>query len=61
MSKASIPGLDDASLGFTIASRETAKNERLFYIKTVTLGGSADGLLRSGDRLLEVVSPPRAW
>jgi hypothetical protein len=54
-------GLDDASLGFTIASRETAKNERLFYIKTVTLGGSADGLLRSGDRLLEVVSPPRAW
>uniref|UniRef100_A0A914ZTR5 PDZ domain-containing protein n=1 Tax=Parascaris univalens TaxID=6257 RepID=A0A914ZTR5_PARUN len=40
--------------GFTVTGRDTAKGERLFYIGTVKPGGAAFGVLRAGDRLLEV-------
>uniref|UniRef100_A0A0M3IKG7 PDZ domain-containing protein n=1 Tax=Ascaris lumbricoides TaxID=6252 RepID=A0A0M3IKG7_ASCLU len=40
--------------GFTVTGRDTAKGERLFYIGTVKPDGAAFGVLRAGDRLLEV-------
>uniref|UniRef100_A0A183V8B0 PDZ domain-containing protein n=1 Tax=Toxocara canis TaxID=6265 RepID=A0A183V8B0_TOXCA len=40
--------------GFTVTSRDTAKGERLFYIGTVKRDGAAMGVLKAGDRLLEV-------
>ncbi|MFH4979520.1 hypothetical protein AB6A40_006229 [Gnathostoma spinigerum] len=43
-----------SGFGFTLTSRDTAKGERLFYIGTVKPGGAAIGLLRAGDRILEI-------
>lgn len=40
--------------GFNITGRETAKGLRLFYVGTVKPDGPAFGILRTGDRLLEV-------
>lgn len=41
-------------LGFSFAGRANAKNEQLYYVKTVKLGGPASSVLRIGDRILEV-------
>ncbi|VDD91500.1 unnamed protein product [Enterobius vermicularis] len=40
--------------GFSVTGRDTAKGERLFYIGTVRPGGPAFGVLKVGDRLLEI-------
>lgn len=48
--------LDSHGFGFNITGRETAKGERLFYVGTVKPGGPAFGILRTGDRLLEVLT-----
>lgn len=45
---------DSQGFGFTVTGRDTAKGERLFYIGTVKPDGAAFGVLRAGDRLLEV-------
>uniref|UniRef100_A0A0N5AK63 PDZ domain-containing protein n=1 Tax=Syphacia muris TaxID=451379 RepID=A0A0N5AK63_9BILA len=49
---------DSHGFGFNITGRETAKGERLFYVGTVKPGGPAFGILRTGDRLLEVNGEP---
>ncbi|KAI1721327.1 PDZ domain (Also known as DHR or GLGF) domain-containing protein [Ditylenchus destructor] len=48
----------EGGFGFSFAGRYNAFNEHLFYVKTVKSDGPSHGILKIGDRLLEIDSKP---